>query len=98
MAIIWDEKAQTHTIKRGGVVIDTLAPTRFESALSDQALEADIKADLESKAALSNRACVVLMHIFSRSPLRYKLRVARTGYTPRQANWWEKPTPTEAKP
>jgi hypothetical protein len=89
MAILYDEKSGAHIIKRGGVVIDTLAAARFESALADRALEADIKADLEGKASLSNRACVVLLHIFERSPLRYFIRVAPPGYTPPKADWWE---------
>ena len=91
MAILYDEKTSTHTIKKGGVVIDTLAPTRFESVLSDRALEADLRADLESKASLSNRASVVLMHIVSRDPLHYVLRVAPPGHVPAFTNWWEEP-------
>ena len=97
MAIIYDPRTGGHTIRRGGVAIDTLEAARFESMLDDRALEDDLKADLESKASLSNRACAVYIHIFTRDPLNYVLRVASAGYTPRQVDWWEKPTPEKSE-
>jgi hypothetical protein len=89
MALIYDPKTGAHLIRRGGVVIGTLEAARFDSALDDRSLEDEVKAELESKASLVSRACVVLIHIRSRSPLTYDLLVGPPGYAPAFSRWWE---------
>lgn len=93
MAIIWDERTQSHTIRRRGMEIDVIMPADIDPAdpRSDRAIEAAIKSRIQGKAAAASRGCVVLVHIFSRDPLDYILRIALPGHTSEWTDWWELP-------
>lgn len=99
MAIVWNEPTQSHTIYRRGVEIDMIIPANIDPAdpRSDRAIEAALKSRIQGKAAAASRGCVVLVHIFSRNPLDYVLRIAPPGYTTPAAEWWNFPPESGAE-
>jgi len=86
MGLLWTGAG--HTIRRDGVFLaDWLETFISGSALPMPALEGQVQADMRATIAGAGAPELFWIHIFTKVPVAYVIRVAPPGDPP-EANWW----------
>lgn len=90
MGVLWEPTAAPgrHRIRSRGYVDSQVTTVEIETFQgNDKTLEMDVAKRIQDELNLKGRPRRIDIHVFTRIPARYALRVAEVGDVP-PLNWW----------